>query len=50
MERKKTGRVFFFGGGGLSGWEGDGKERRGDKKHSQSNLTAVDVWGCKETR
>ena len=28
----------------------DGKEERGDMKHSQSNLKLVDVWGCEETR
>lgn len=44
MERKKMRRVV----GGRR--ERDGSERRGDKKYSQSNLTLVDIWGCKETR
>lgn len=46
MERKEMRRV----GGGGGGRERDSKERRGDKKYSQSNLTLVDIWGCKETR
>lgn len=39
--------------GGREEWrhrERNGKEGRGDKKHSQSNLKLVDVWGCEETR
>lgn len=32
------------------GAESEIAERRGDKKYSQSNLTLVDIWGCKETR
>lgn len=43
MERKKMSGVGEHR-------ERDGKEGRGDKKHSQSNLTLVDVWGCEETR
>lgn len=26
----------------------DGKEERGDMKHSQSNLKLVDVWGARK--
>lgn len=48
MERKEMRRVGVWWWGGRR--ERDSKERRGDKKYSQSNLTLVDIWGCKETR
>lgn len=37
-------------GGGEGHGERHREEGRGDKKQSPSNLTLVDVWGCKETR
>lgn len=50
MER----RAERWGGGvernGDTQGERDGKEGRRDKKHSQSNLKLVDVWGCEDTR
>lgn len=36
--------------GGEGKRERDGKGGRRDKKHSQTNLKLVDVWGCEETR
>lgn len=36
---------------GVEGWKTEREmEKKGDKKHFQSNLKQADVWLCEETR
>lgn len=48
MERR--GERWGRGREGRRDREKNGKGGSGNKKHSQSNLKLVDIWGCEETR